>query len=190
MQTGFLRGMESILGVTADSQARPLQFSKTAPLSEDALQADYQDEAEGNNEARDRYQRMFWEPVVEGQVSLWFVGNLTRCLTNIPQEPVLPGRLETARSHAQRLTQASEDAKSDAKMLGLHGKPAADHERVHIVERAGRPTIKFIDVGGKFLDVKDRTRRMKESERRQRLRGKRRSHAVGSAVLDTPRLSH
>jgi hypothetical protein len=37
---------------------------------------------------------------------------------------------------------------------------------------AGRPTIKFIDVGTKFLDPKDRLRRMKESERRARVRSK------------------
>jgi hypothetical protein len=37
---------------------------------------------------------------------------------------------------------------------------------------AGRPAIKFIDVGTKFLDSKDQLRRMKESERRAKVRGK------------------
>ena len=40
------------------------------------------------------------------------------------------------------------------------------------VAAAGRPTIKFIDVGTKFLDPKDHLRRMKESERRARVRSK------------------
>ena len=38
------------------------------PLSEDTRSADAQTEAEGNSKARFRYQRLFWEPVVEGEV--------------------------------------------------------------------------------------------------------------------------
>ena len=37
---------------------------------------------------------------------------------------------------------------------------------------AGRPAIKFIDVGTKFLDPEDHLRRMKESERRAKVRSK------------------
>lgn len=68
MQTGFLNGMEKILGVTTQPHASLSQGAEQ--LGEDATQADYLDEVEGNNEARHRYQRMFWEPVVEGQVRI------------------------------------------------------------------------------------------------------------------------
>ena len=48
--------------------------------------------------------------------------------------------------------------------------------KVNMVERPGRPAIKFIDVGNMFLDDKDRERRVKESERRAKVRARRREH--------------
>lgn len=66
MQTGFLRGMEKILGVNTNLRVSLSEGAEQ--LGEDATQADYLDEVESNNEARHRYQRMFWEPVIEGQV--------------------------------------------------------------------------------------------------------------------------
>ena len=47
-----------------------------------------------------------------------------------------------------------------------------------IVERGNRPAMKFIDVGGKFIDVKDRRRRMSEGARRSRLRKNRRPRKI------------
>jgi len=44
--------------------------------------------------------------------------------------------------------------------------------RVNIVERPGRPAIKFVDVGDMFLDVKDQERRAKESQRRAKVRAR------------------
>ena len=41
-----------------------------------------------------------------------------------------------------------------------------------MVERPGRPAIKFIDVGNMFLDVKDQERRAKEGERRAKVRAR------------------
>lgn len=42
-----------------------------------------------------------------------------------------------------------------------------------IVSSAGRPTLRFVDVGPKFLDIKDRLRRDKESARRSKVRSRR-----------------
>lgn len=71
LQTGFLAGMEEILGITQDRQVRRGALTRGVDeLGDDAVEADLQAEAEGNDEARHRYQRMFWEPVVEGRVSL------------------------------------------------------------------------------------------------------------------------
>ncbi|KAH8102378.1 eukaryotic mitochondrial regulator protein-domain-containing protein [Cristinia sonorae] len=154
LQSGFQKGMEKILGVPTE-QSISLLSPGMDELGDNATQADYQDEIEGNNEARYRYQRMFWEPVEEGQ------------------EPMVTARLQTARSHARKFAQAAEDAKSDPKLLGRRSKPSGDN--VHVVERPGRTTLKFVDIGGKFLDVNDRVRRMKEGERRVKLKGKRRA---------------
>jgi hypothetical protein len=44
--------------------------------------------------------------------------------------------------------------------------------KIHIVERPGRPAIKFVDVGNMFLDVKEQERRAKESERRAKVRSR------------------
>lgn len=69
LQTGFLAGMEEILGVTQDRQVRRGSLTRgVEELGEDASEADLQNEAEGNDAARHRYQRMFWEPVLEGKV--------------------------------------------------------------------------------------------------------------------------
>ena len=53
--------MEYLLDV---KQPKPTQQS----LSEDTYLVDQQHELEGNDPARYRYQRLFWEPVVEGAV--------------------------------------------------------------------------------------------------------------------------
>ena len=53
--------MESMLKVR-DTSDVPLNRS----ISDVA--ADFQNDIEGNNRDRDRYQRHFWEPVVEGEV--------------------------------------------------------------------------------------------------------------------------
>lgn len=65
----------------------------------------------------------------------------------------------------------------------------APKEQVHaVVERPGHSTIKFIDVGGKYVDLDDRLARLKAAKHRAQVRQKRRvrpSQAVknqGAAV--------
>lgn len=57
--------MEYILGVKDNKRATS---GALASLSENAIEADIQYDTEGNDKARTRYQRQFWEPVPEGQV--------------------------------------------------------------------------------------------------------------------------
>lgn len=52
-------------------------------------------------------------------------------------------------------------------------------KKVQIVAKEGRPTIHFVDVGGKFLDVDDRLRRMAESERRTQFKQKKAATSGG-----------
>ncbi|KAG2367690.1 eukaryotic mitochondrial regulator protein-domain-containing protein [Suillus spraguei] len=130
IQTGFVQGMENILGVPQTKAA------KTDSVRYDAVEADREDEEAGGFDwARQRYQRMFWETVPEGK------------------DPIMPGILEAATKSA---TATSEN-----------------RTKTNIVERPGRPTIKFIDVGNMFLDVKEHERRAKESERRAKVRSRR-----------------
>jgi len=149
LQTGFTAGIESLLGVKQNPNLAVENI-----LSDDAIESDLQDQSGDNDRLRDRYVRFFWEPVAEGK------------------EPVMPGVLKDARRSGQRHVQAVEAAKSDPRILVRY---AGNPPQVQIVPSGsapGRPTTKFVDVGGKFIDVKDHTRRLKESDRRKRMREK------------------
>ncbi|KAG1857602.1 eukaryotic mitochondrial regulator protein-domain-containing protein [Suillus tomentosus] len=150
VQTGFVQGMESILGVPRTKVFTTLDESKPVPVQYDtnqqvakidsdrydAVEADREDEEAGGFDwARQRYQRMFWETVPEGK------------------DPIMPGILDAATKSA---TATSENK-----------------TKTTIVERPGRPAIKFIDVGNMFLDIKEQERRVKESERRAKVRSRR-----------------
>ncbi|KAI0308109.1 eukaryotic mitochondrial regulator protein-domain-containing protein [Multifurca ochricompacta] len=162
LQTGFLKGMEQILGVTYDTSKHKTHEDWVESRIQ-TVEADALDQAEGDDQARTRYQRMFWEPVVEGQ------------------NTVLPNALKRAREDAKRHGQSEDSSQSiDATLRYSHdGKEGSE-----VTNTSGatinRPVIKFIDVGTKFLDPKDHTRRMKESERRAKVRSKKapRRHLV------------
>jgi len=150
LQTAFLKGMEQILGVTYDAK----KYKTHEHWVENrirTIEADALDQIEGDNKARTRYQRMFWEPVVEGR------------------EPVLPTALKKAREDAERHGRSEDSAKSDV-ALGL----AVDGgtKVTSTSDAVGRLAIRFVDVGAKFMDSKDHMRRMKESQRRARVRRK------------------
>jgi hypothetical protein len=81
LQTGFTKGMERLLGTTeaakrTEQDANELLETDHTGKSDrpdshdryDVEAADLQDEVEGNNRARQRYQRLFWESVAEGEV--------------------------------------------------------------------------------------------------------------------------
>jgi hypothetical protein len=59
--------MEQILGVTYDA-SKHKTHEHWVESRMHTVEADALDQAEGDNPARTRYQRMFWEPVAEGQV--------------------------------------------------------------------------------------------------------------------------
>jgi len=87
------------------------------------------------------------------------------------QEPVLPAALKKAREDAKRYGRTEESTKSDDVYLGI---PSDGATEVMSTDDAatGRPAIKFIDVGTKFVDPKDQMRRMKESQRRAKVKSK------------------
>lgn len=59
--------MEQLLSVTYDA-SKYKTHEHWVESRMHTVEADALDQAEGDNSARTRYQRMFWEPVVEGQV--------------------------------------------------------------------------------------------------------------------------
>ena len=59
--------MEQILGVAYDA-GKYKTHEHWVESRIDTVEADALDQAERDNKARTRYQRMFWEPVVEGEV--------------------------------------------------------------------------------------------------------------------------
>src|SRR6266404_9020259 len=67
LQTGFLKGMEPLLGVTYDASKHKTHEDWVESRIQ-TVEADALDQAKGDSKARTRYQRMFWEPVVEGTV--------------------------------------------------------------------------------------------------------------------------
>lgn len=166
--------MERILGVAADHKNTDIEGQY------DVREADSSVEARDNDRSRQRYQVMFWEPVVEGEVSLSEFMLFLRVNTARPmQDPVLPNALQEGREESEKKRQMLQAAKSDPKLL----KPQADTPRFKtvLVAPEGRPMLKFVDVGGKFIDVGEQTKRMKESKRRAKLGKKKRDARKGSA---------
>ena len=96
--------------------------------------------------------------------------------------------LEKARAYAEKHLQAADAAKSDPALLATH---AGSHEDgIRIVERSGRPDVKFVDVGGKFLDVADIQKRAKEGERRSKVRAKKRERKIAALAATKQKLIH
>ena len=75
LQTGFLVGMEWCLGIRHHEQlAKVRKWRESEHPRYDVREADALMEAEGNDPARLRYRKMFWEAVPDGKVcSIVFV---------------------------------------------------------------------------------------------------------------------
>jgi len=151
LQTGFTAGMEWCLGVTRQERhIRERGKVETDPCY-DVREADALMEAEGNDPARLRYSKMFWESVPDGQ------------------DPITPFKLLEAseRGHKRIIREAI------SKSRFLPGKTHLNNT-VRMVASPGRPVIKFIDAGGKFIDKKEISKRIKKQEHRGSLKDKKR----------------
>ncbi|GBE77548.1 hypothetical protein SCP_0104250 [Sparassis crispa] len=148
--------METILGVTKDTSVNP--HRGVAELGENASEADSMFEAEGNNSARERYQRLFWEPAVDGK------------------ELILPGLLE--QEHAAREAAAAKRAIRFATF------------EEHVVDVPGRPSVKFVNVGQKYVDEHDQAWRLKERQRRSVLRQHKRQRKAAAALARKEQFVH
>ncbi|KAJ4472527.1 eukaryotic mitochondrial regulator protein-domain-containing protein [Lentinula edodes] len=162
LQTGFVTGMERILGVpqfTADAiNTEGMETNEaTLVLRHDVHEADMMEEAEKNDPARQRYQRMYWESLPE------FAGEAT-----------VPASLERSRRTAERLAAKAAQAKARKYLPVIPDTDTIQTPKalVQVSSKAGRPDIHFIDVGTKFLDVTSETKRLAHIETRARFRAK------------------
>lgn len=159
LQTGFRVGMERILVVTLEEETRNSREAKQARFDVDEADAlEQEEDRDKNRAARDRYQRMYWESMSEGQV-----------------EPVTPAILQEAQLKVVEARRGEKDYKHQMSRVSL--RDDASRKRVSVFEKPGRPTIKFYDVGGKFLDVHAERQRQKDAERRARQKEKKRGSA-------------
>jgi len=157
--------MEQILGVHQDSRRAGHSIRRGRDeLGEDTAQADALSESESAHQhARDRYLRMFWEPVSESK------------------GPVVPGVLERS-SNVVAAHKEKEISDSSHPKLSATESPVP-HGSTRVADRDGRPPIHFVDVGGKFLDTKDVQRRRKEGDRRSKVKAKRRERTAMLAKI-------
>lgn len=84
----------------------------------------------------------------------------------------MPGVLQHARQTAEKHVRVAEHAKSDTGILGRHEDNPPKVQLLPSGNTPGRPMIEFVDVGGKFINVKEHTARAKESIRRRTIRDK------------------
>ena len=89
-----------------------------------------------------------------------------------PQDPVVPAALRHARQAAERHAQTAEDAKFDPKIIGRHGDNPSKVQMLPSGNTPGRPMVEFLDVGGKFVNVREHTARARESARRRAVKDK------------------
>ncbi|KAG6854155.1 hypothetical protein C0991_010066 [Blastosporella zonata] len=146
LQTGFLKGMEFLLDVRRRVQ-------HTTDRS-DVHEADMLEQDENRDAARQRYQQLYWESVPEDG-----------------REPIVPASLEHAKKTAKRYTELREAYKSNPQLMPhvVDITTQTPAEKIQVVTKPGRPSLKFVDVGGHFIDVEERLKRIAESERRAKI---------------------
>ena len=176
LQTGFTAGMEWCLGVTRQERHTRERSDGEADTHDDVQEADALMETEGNDPARLRYSKMFWEAVPDGQVRIATHSLLPRSnkvMVHAIQDPITPLKLLEARERGQN--RIKREAMSKNYFL-----PDKTHHRdaVKVVAPPGRPVTKFIDVGGKFIDKKEISKRIKKQEHRGLLKDKKHQKAL------------
>ncbi|KAJ7492125.1 eukaryotic mitochondrial regulator protein-domain-containing protein [Mycena latifolia] len=161
LQTGFRWGMEMLLGVK--------QGQEQSPDRADVHAADMLEQDENRDAVRQRFQRQFWEMIPDDG-----------------KEPLLPAALEHAKRVAERHAQAAEDHKSNPRLMPrFKDTPTikSPRQKVQTIVRAGRLPIHFVDVGGKFIDVQERLKRLAMAERRNMFSARKSEEKVLSGYM-------
>jgi hypothetical protein len=150
-------------------------------------EADAEDQEGGAERdlARQRYQRFFFESVVEGQVVI-FLPFVLLGLHLFAQEPIMPTALQKAKDNVAAANAKRQADKSAAHMMPRYPNFLKNPPEVQLIERDGRPSVKFIDVGGKFLNIAEQKERLKAAERRRRQKDKKRRRVKETKVAHLP----
>jgi len=144
-------------------------------------EADTLEELEHRDDARQRYVRSYWESVPESGGVSWFIICLVVVHFNdtSSQEPVVPGVLEEVQNRAENYAKNSEVRKQnllpripDTKFV------KTPVEKRRVATKEGRPDVKFVDVGAKFLNVNDEMKRLANARRRQEFKAKKNASAA------------
>lgn len=87
---------------------------------------------------------------------------------------MLPGALERSQAHAKRLELSKKLKVDDARVKARVPTPSyvLKPKPIQRLRQPGRPDLKFVDVGNKFVDEKELLSRFKEAERKVQLRRK------------------
>jgi len=133
----------------------------------DVHEADMLEQEERRDAARQRYQQLYWESVPEDG-----------------REPIIPASLEHAKATAKRYAQAREVFKSNPTLMPRvkDETTRTPKEKVQIITKAGRPSTKFVDVGGHFIEVEQRLKRLAESKRRARIKARKAEEQEAAAM--------
>ncbi|KAF8921858.1 eukaryotic mitochondrial regulator protein-domain-containing protein [Mucidula mucida] len=145
LQTGFTAGMEMLLRVEASKEEHLKRF--------DMNESDEIEEEEGRQQARDRYERHYWESVDEKGEE-----------TTVPRAVQHADALARRAADSRRIHPGDPRLQLRVKVPSYVLKPYP----IQRVSKTGRPDLKFVDVGTQFVDERTLTQRWKGGERRSK----------------------
>ncbi|KAF8507981.1 eukaryotic mitochondrial regulator protein-domain-containing protein [Hysterangium stoloniferum] len=172
LQTGFLAGMEGILGVPQGRNKLSIPDEMHLPSREDAKQADKMSEHMDGEKRKRGLSRTFFEPVDEDKEPI------------VPQWLQDEQKADEERKHGLRPT-LDEPLHGDkeptvpqrlqeGQQANMKATPQAKEYPSHVVQpNPSRPAFKFIDVGLRWFNPDEAQTRKKESARRKDVKSRR-----------------
>ncbi|GJJ11308.1 hypothetical protein Clacol_005540 [Clathrus columnatus] len=152
VQTGFQVGMESLLGVSTRGQEVSVAEELNSPLRDPVKEADETAaitaaDMEAKGGRKHSLSRTYFEPVNEGE------------------EPIV----------SKLITEAQNKAREKANSTLITRTSSSDLTEHVVQPDPNRPAFRFIDVGLKWFDPVDASKRQKESERRKGVKARRKT---------------
>ncbi|KAF5385211.1 hypothetical protein D9615_001119 [Tricholomella constricta] len=88
----------------------------------------------------------------------------------------------TRQTAAKRYAKTEEAYKSNPRLMPRVKDSTTPKEKVQFVTKDGRPSMKFVDVGGHFIEVYERLRRIAESERKAKINARKAEENKAAAL--------
>lgn len=106
------------------------------------------------------------------------------------KDPIIPLLLEKARADGIRHAWEEEESKNHPRFVPPQ--PGTDKmEKVKMIAPPDRPMIKFVDIGGKFINKHESLKRSKKAAHRGALKAKKRKEVVADeqrSIQEAPRI--